>query len=350
MSEYNLTISTFKDSTKMSFSGLDSIEMQYGFKEFTKITQIYYGGNFSDEAIKLFDKIENKYLNAGVLKHHQSALALLFKGLGQYLLEEYFPVKIAQRIMNMPIDSTINLILNDEASVVPWELIHTGRNFLCLDHVIGRKNTETQIRKPQRKRTIPMLMVSDPTGDLPGAQTEANYILGKLRGSNIQVERFGSEIHKRQYVELLESGKYDIIHYSGHSASSTEPGESYHWFMDGPLFGFEIEEMKGDMPFLVFSNSCESAGSSLSLEDAGNTSLAGSYLKAGVSGCIAAIWAVNDQGSGEFASDFYRYLLFGNTVGVSMLNSRRNAFKRWGFLDLIWGSYIYYGDPKLKLI
>jgi len=120
--------------------------------------------------------------------------------------------------------------------------------------------------------------------------------------------------------------------------------------MDGPLFGFEIEEMKGDMPFLVFSNSCESAGSSLSLEDAGNTSLAGSYLKAGVSGCIAAIWAVNDQGSGEFASDFYRYLLFGNTVGVSMLNSRRNAFKRWGFLDLIWGSYIYYGDPKLKLI
>jgi len=350
MSEYDLTISTFEDSTQMSFSGLDPIEMQYGFEEYTKMTQIFYGGNFTDEAKKLFEKLINKYLNPELLKHHQSSLALLFKGIGQYLLEEYFPVKIAQKIKNMPKDSTINLILNDEASVVPWELIHTGRNFLCLDHVIGRKNTETIIRKPRGKRMIPMLLVSDPTGDLPGAQIEANYILGKLRGSNIQVERFGSEIKKGQYMELLESGKYDIIHYSGHSASSPEPGESYHWFMDGPLFGLEIEEMKGDMPFLVFSNSCESAGSSLSLEDAGNTSLAGSYLKAGVSGCIAAIWAVNDQGSGEFASDFYRYLLFGNTVGVSMLNSRRNAFKRWGFLDLIWGSYIYFGDPKLKLV
>ena len=350
MDDYRLTISTFDDFTEISFSGIEPIKLEYGFEEFRNLAQLYYGIEWSDETRKLSEKIESKYLTGGALKHHGSTLALLFKGFGQYILEEYFPEKIVQKLQRLPKDSTLKLVLNEEASVVPWELLHTGRDFLCLDQVLGRVNREPDTRAPFGGRVIPMLMISDPTGDLWEAQNEANYILGQLRGSNIRVQRFGSEIKKNQYIELLGSGSYEIIHYSGHSASSIDPGKSYHMFMDGPLYGYEIEELSGRMPILVFSNSCQSAESSLSAEDTGNTSLAGSYQKAGVSGCIAAIWAVSDLASGMFASDFYRYLLFGNTVGAAMLNSRRNAFKRWGFQDLIWGSYIYYGDPGLSLL
>jgi CHAT domain-containing protein len=226
----------------------------------------------------------------------------------------------------------------------------TGNNFLCLDHIIGRIKHDDPTHGNATKRTVSMLMVSDPTGDLYGAQDEANYILGKLRGSKLIVTRYGSEIRKQQYLNLLKSETFEIIHYSGHSASSTIPGKSHHVFMDGLVYGDEIEALHGvKMPRLVFSNSCQSAESSLGNEDTGNTGLAGSYLKAGVGSCVAAIWPVSDIGSGQFASDFYRYLLFGSSMGEALLRSRRTAFKQWGFQNFIWGSYIFYGNPYGRL-
>ena len=350
MSECTLSVSTFDDFTDITITGVEPVRMDYGFNEFRNLAQLYYGAEWSDETAILSGKLVSKYLDRSILKHHGAALTLLYKGFGQYVLGEYFPKEIIQRLKALPRDSTLKLNMNEEASIFPWELMHTGSNFLCLEYVIGRIDNEPRLREPSGGRVIPLLMISDPTGDLWGAQNEANYILGQLRGSKIQANRYGSEIKKKQYIDLIQSGRYDVIHYSGHSASSLDPGKSHHMFIDGPLYGYEIEEMRGRMPFLVFSNSCQSAESSLSLEDTGNTSLAGSYLRAGVSGCIAAIWPVSDQASGIFASDFYRYILFGNTVGTSMLNSRRNAFKRWGFQDFIWGSYIYYGDPGLRIV
>jgi hypothetical protein len=65
---------------------------------------------------------------------------------------------------------------------------------------------------------------------------------------------------------------------------------------------------------------------------------------------MAAIWLVSDEGASNFASDFYRYLLFGATLGEAVLRSRRAAFKRWGYQDFIWGSYILYGDPGIRLV
>jgi len=350
LEEYRLNISVFDDFTEISFTGLEPTRIEYGFDEFKTLTQIHYGTEWSEETGRLAEKIESKYLKGGALKHHAGALALLIKGYGQYILEEYFPKNVIQKLRALPKDSTIRLVLNEEASVVPWELLHTGRNFICLDHILGRINSEFGTREPVRRQVVPMLLISDPTGDLWGAQNEANYILGQLRGSNIQIHRYGSEIRKKQYMDLLGSGRYDIIHYSGHSASSNEPGKSHHMFMDGPLFGNEIESLEGRMPLFVFSNSCQSAENILSVEETGNTSLAGSYQKAGVSGCIAALWAVSDVASGMFSSDFYRYILYGNTVGSALLHSRRNAFRRWGFQDYIWVNYIYFGDPDLRLL
>ncbi|TFH17971.1 CHAT domain-containing protein [Candidatus Bathyarchaeota archaeon] len=323
--------------------------IDYSSKELGTVAQLYYGTEWSDEYEALAQMIEKKYLTSSTLKHHASSLSRIYRGLGQHLFENYIPQKIGDVLRNLPEDTVILLTLNEVSSLVPWELLYIDNNFLCLRHVLGRiTEREYQPGHPQRT-PVPMLFIANPTGDLIGAQNEANYIMAQLRGSRISVSRYGAEIRKTHYLDLLKSGRFDLIHYSGHSQSGYEPGKSFHYFMDGPLYGYEIEALAGgNMPRLVFSNSCQSAGSIVQ-EDAGNTSLAANYLRAGVAASIAAIWAVSDRGSGAFASDFYRYLLFGSTIGEALLQARRNAFKRWGYSDFIWGSYIFYGNPSMKL-
>ncbi|MBD3205675.1 CHAT domain-containing protein [Candidatus Bathyarchaeota archaeon] len=315
------------------------------------LASLYYGTEFSNEALELAEEVEKKFLPQGSIKHYVSAWPNWIKALGQYIFNEIIPSDVSKVIRSLPRDSLIQLEIGENVSHVPWELMHTGTDFLCLEHIIGRVKGDMGDSPKPASGPIPMLMVADPTGDLYGAQNEANYIISQLRGSNLRISRYGAEIRKKDYLQLLESGKYRIVHYSGHSASSTDPGKSHHFFLDGPCYAENIEAL--DMispPFLVFSNSCQSAEDSLEKEETGNTSLAGAYLKAGVKGCMAAIWLVSDLGASNFASDFYRFLLFGASLGEAVLRARRAAFKRWGYQDFIWGSYILYGNPEVRMV
>jgi CHAT domain-containing protein len=278
--------------------------------------------------------------------------SLYLRTLGDYVFQNLIPEEIKKAIKNIPKDSVLTLTLNEGSELIPWEHMYTGDNFLSLNHNIGRVNKEKKTQPPQKRpSSFQMLVVADPTGDLPGTQLETNYIINQLRGSNIRITRYGTEIRKKHYLDLLKSGKFDLIHYSGHSASSMEPGKSHHQFWDGPIYGEEIENLStAKMPKLVFCNSCQSGESSISKEMTGNTSLASSYLKAGAESSIGSIWNVSDSGSADIASDIYRYLLFGSTIGEALLQAKRSSYKRWGFSDPVWISFILFGDPKMKLI
>mgnify|MGYP006294684089 FL=1 len=321
---YNIRLNGFNQTYTGELESSDSLTRT--------LATLYYGREFHDEALELAMEVEEKFLPKGILKHHITAWPKWIKALGQYIFSELLPEDISRAIQQIPRDTIIQLEIDDQVSHLPWELMYTGNNFLCLENNISRvKPNEQSIQEPALG-VIPMLIIADPTGDLFGAQDEANYIISQLRGSSLRISRYGTEIRKRDYLKLLKSGKYRIIHYSGHSASSSEAGKSHHMFMDGACYAEEIEVLEMDNPpFLVFSNSCQSAEDSLEKDETGNTSLAGAYLKAGVGACMAAIWLVSDLGSGNFASDFYRYLLFGATLGEAVLRARRAAFKRWGF-------------------
>ncbi len=315
------------------------------------LAKLYYGVELDQGAFSLLQDVERNFLPPGSVRHHSSSFPRYVRAYGQYIFRKLLPRQVADSISRLPPSSLLMLEVDDSASGLPWELLYDDHNFLCLEHVLGRVPASARGTHEPVMGPIPMLMVANPTGNLIGAQNEANYIISQLRGSNIRISRFGSEIRKNDYLQLLESGKYNLIHYSGHSASSSEAGKSCHAFSDDLCYGYEIERLRlSNPPHLVFSNSCQSAESSLDENETGNTSLAGSYLKAGVGGCVGTIWSVSDVGSSEFASDFYRYLLFGATLGEALLNARRNSFKKWGYDNLIWGSYILFGDPGIRLV
>jgi hypothetical protein len=351
---YLLKISAGEDSSEISLKGSQvdcSGAAGITRKNTRNLATLYYGSDFFEDDVAILKDIEKIYIPQGSIKHHDSTWPIEVRAIGQYIFEKLMPKSVCDAIRNLPSGSLIKLEVSDDISHVPWELMYTGRNFLCLEHILGRvpatiKETYEPVNGP-----IPMLMIANPTGDLIGSQNEANYIISQLRGSNLRISRYGSEIRKNDYIKLLESGKYSIVHYSGHSARSTELWKSCHVFLDDLCYGYEIEALKmKNPPRLVFSNSCESAEGSLNKNETGNTSLSGSYLKAGVGGCVGTIWNVSDVGSSNFASDFYRYLLFGATLGEALLNARKAAFKRWGYNNLIWGSYILFGDPEIRLV
>ena len=321
------------------------------YAEISQVVRIYYGEP-SEETESYYEKIESRVLQKGAPKHYRGLGISYLKSLGEYVFENLIPNEIKRAIKSIPKDSTLFLELNDGSELIPWEYMYTGDSFLSLSYVIGRINKGAQAQPPRGgNRYFQMLIVADPTGDLPGTQRETNYIINQLRGSKIKITRYGAEIRKRQYLSLLESGKFDLIHYSGHSESSMESGKSHHWFWDGPLYGEEIESRSSaKMPKLVFCNSCQSGESSISKEMTGNTSLASSYLKAGAESSIGSIWSVSDRGSADISADVYRYLLFGSTVGEALLRAKRSSYKRWGFHDPVWLSFILFGDPRMRLV
>jgi CHAT domain-containing protein len=353
LTEIRLRIATYESHSEFSFSGLGKnieISSDLNYEKVSHIVRLYYG-EYSDEVMPYFESVESK-IHARTFKHHIAMWPMFLQTLGEYVFQNLLPPEIIKAVQRIPIDSVLFLELNSGSALIPWEHMYTGDNFLCLSHKIGRIGEEKQLVKPPQNvsRFIPMLIVADPTGDLPATQRETNYIINQLRGSNIRITRYGSEIRKNQYYNLLKSGKFDLIHYSGHSASSMEPGKSYHHFLDGPLFGDEIESLSSyKMPKLVFCNSCQSGESSISNELTGNTSLASSYLKAGAESSIGTIWTVSDSGSADISSDIYRYLLFGSTIGEALLMAKRNSFRRWGYHDPVWLSFILFGDPRMKL-
>lgn len=353
MQKYNLSVSVESSSLRFKLTGREvnySHVSQSAYTSARNIANLYYGTEFSEETLIIAQAIEERYLSSNEIKHHDSAWPIWIRAVGQYVYDNLLPAEISRTLNRLPDGSVIRLELDESVSRVPWELMYNGESFTCLKYILGRVPPDAATPSPIRGN-IPMLIVADPLGDLYGARNEANYIISQLRGSNLRIARYGNEIRKRDYLRLLKSGEYRIVHYSGHSASSREPGQACHLFKDGRCYGWEIEELgMSKPPLLVFSNSCQSAEDSLEKDETGNTSLAGSYLKAGTGGCIAAIWLVSDRGSSNFASDFYRYILFGATLGEAVLRARQSAFKRWGYQDFIWGSYILFGDPDLRLV
>jgi hypothetical protein len=353
LSEYKLRIHTLKDHSEVSFfseKDVFEVKAEFDFQKASDIARIYYGEE-SEGSKTILNEIESKYLSGRSVRHHGSIFSIMLRAVGEYMFRELLPSEIINKILSIPKDSLLLLDLNTGAALIPWEYMYTGTNFLSLDYIIGRSEQESSVSHIHRfSSTIPMLIVSNPTGDLKATQGETNYIINQLRGSNIRPTRYGQEITKIQYASLLKSGKFDIVHYSGHSASSMIPGESFHVFRDGPLFGREIETLSSNMmPKLVFCNSCQSGESSIGKEMTGNSSLSSCYLKAGVGACIGAIWPVSDIGSADFASNVYRYILFGSTIGEAMLRSKRNSFKRWGYQDMVWSSFLLFGDPNIKI-
>ena len=264
---------------------------------------------------------------------------------GHLLYRALFPSSdsgVAEIVRRMR-DSEEPLLIRSNESVIPWELLHDGTEFLALSHDLARRTFVK--RRVAVGRTIDRvrraLVVGDPRGDLPAARAEAEQ-LGAWLGER-GVERtvlLGSEATLLRVITELTPGDYDLLHYCGHVAAPV--GTAYVGLLlhDNQLLDARALEplARSGVPPTVFVNGCASA------DRLGN--LCVSFMEAGAKTVIGTRYAVGEEPARRFAERFYAGIIAGTTTGAAIRAARRTV-RRGPALD--WSAFVLYGDPETKV-
>ena len=154
-------------------------------------------------------------------------------------------------------------------------------------------------------------------------------------------------MHKNDFLNAISKGNCDILHFSGHANFDlNHPDKSSLIFMDKSCSASEINDsLKQNSPILVFCNACSSAQSMV-----GQQGLVQAFMLNGTSNFIGTLWPVDDQLAGMIGEEFYRYLIYGKTVGEALRLAKINTYKKFGWSSISWAAYVLYGDPKNKII
>jgi CHAT domain-containing protein len=241
---------------------------------------------------------------------------------------------------------------------VPWEVLDVGDAHPALTQGLSRRYaseglTVARWREDRRPGDKPrVLLVVDPTLDLPGASREGAALRKILDTAGAHIDCLaGREATRARLLREISAGGHDILHFAGHAFfDATDPGKS-------GLVCAGTEVLRGtdldgvaDLPSLVFCNACEAArvrrptpvGARRLLGLRRSSSLAEAFLDGGVANFIGTHWPVGDDAALSFSTTFYECLLDGRPLGSAMLAARRRVFDL-GSID--WADYVHYGNP-----
>jgi hypothetical protein len=256
------------------------------------------------------------------------------------------------------------VVLHDfEASRVPWETVGVGKWQPALDSGMSRRYASEHLSVARWREdggtgdTMRVLLIVNPTRDLPGAAAEGERLFELLSSRGAEVELVeGPAANRRRLLRELRSGRYDIMHFAGHGFfDEEEPGRSGLLCAgDEILRGADLTAL-ANLPSVVFFNACEAARVRRPtgrrprglLGIRRSTSIAESFLEHGVANFVGTHWPVGDEAALQFSTSFYDLLLTGASLGDSMLGGRRKV-RALGSVD--WADYVHYGNPAFRLV
>ncbi len=243
------------------------------------------------------------------------------------------------------------VLLDEELIGIPWELLHSGADFLCCQFNMGRSVRTSFAAPAQRYRDsradLSMLILANPNGDLRGAYHEGLSIRNQFDRSRRDLAiDFKSTAIDTLYVKK-HLRNYAIVHFAGHCDYSQLDQRQSGWVLrDGRLTPEDIRLLgeDGQMPSLIFSNACQSARVQSLFCQERVYGLAASFLLAGVRHYIGTAVRVADETSLIFARAFYEQLLKGRSIGEA-LRQGRLKLRHEHPSGIAWAGYLLYGDP-----
>ncbi len=288
---------------------------------------------------------------------------------------ENFGHKLAQLVLAPDIVTVLTrfpknqlVVVHDApASLIPWETINFGSPFPAATGGLSRRyladNLSVAKWLEHRKYgpRLDVLLVVNPTGDLPGAADEGRRIqelFGDYTSAvNLKVLE-ESQARKKVLLELFSSGEYDVVHYAGHAYFDPQNPSRSGILCSGRevLSGADLAGI-GNLPALMFFNACEAARVRKPQNAADtelampkriqrNVGLAEAFMRGGVANYMGTYWPVGDAPAKRFAEVFYSGLLQGNAIGQSLLGARKELqANRW----VDWADYVLYGSPEFVL-
>jgi hypothetical protein len=287
-------------------------------------------------------------------------------GIGDHLANVLLADRVREGLAMMR-SRRLVVVHDREASRVPWEVLRIDGRHPALAAGLSRRyasDTLTVARwrdEPTTADVLRVLLIVNPTGDLPGAGDEGHAVHALLRATNAQVDVLeGRDASRARVLAALARGNYDVMHFAGHAFF--EPGEPGK----GGLLCADEEVLRGadldglsHLPALVFCNACEAArvrrlparratrratrwfASRRSVSGIGEA-----FLTGGVANFLGTHWPVGDAAAFTFSGELYRRLLDGELLGEAVLAGRRKLF---ALPSLDWADYVHYGNPDFRL-
>ena len=248
------------------------------------------------------------------------------------------------------------------ASRLPWETMRVNDWIPALEGGLSRRysaedlSIAKMLELRKQSSTLKILLVVDPTSDLPGAEEEGDRIrkLFSSRPGFQIVERVQAQATKPALLKDFASGEYDVLHYAGHAFFDPAKPSRSGILCAGRqvLTGSELISL-ARLPNLVFFNACEAgrvrkaaAARTVRARIDRNIGLAEAYLRGGVANYIGTYWPVDDRAATAFADEFYSVLINGTPVGDALLAGRKKVEK---LRSIDWADYVLYGSPDFVL-
>jgi CHAT domain len=302
----------------------------------------------------------------------------ILKDLGETLFDLVLPRYVADDL-RIP-DLFIEVGTDESLLHYPWELMRDDEGFLCLRHYVGRfVNLESPLKIneqfPMIEETVDLnvLLICVPQPQpyknyrfdkLAAAEAERQAIMDTFEAVGIRPDvLLGRDATWNGIRSALRDKAYQIVHFTGHAFfDEKQPRESGLVVHDGLLTTMSLTSwLKLHRAVLCFVNGCETArGTDAAQGGMGAENLSDLHRRYNIYGLakpflesgaylLGTRWNLSDRGGALFASTFYRHLLdSGAPIGKAIREARR-AVQEENPGDFAWASYVYYGDPRLRL-
>lgn len=313
-----------------------------------------------------FEKLLSDISGDGSIESIQRA-----KKLGMDMRQLLLPPPILNALESNLGEKRLVIVHKKEGSRVPWELLmlNDGK-FPALGGGISRVYSSSFVQAPTKwkgssnNKKLRVLIISNPTKDLKGAEIETEALKRLLSGRKnvefVSLER--DDATKSRILELMGSGStldepgFDIVHYAGHADhDELEPGNGGLLAAgDEFITGRDIQDLPV-IPPIVFFNACQSGKIRLTRSGGKlipkrtidrSVSLAEAFLEGGVRSFVGTYWPVGDTSAKLFSNTFYSALISGATLGTALVQSRRAVFES---KNADWADYMHFGDFDFSL-
>ena len=187
-------------------------------------------------------------------------------GIGTELAQLLLPPDVRAGLESM--QSRPLVIVHDrEAARVPWEVLRIGATHPALAAGLSRRYATDALSVARWREDLlhdgqlRMLLVVDPTRDLPGAAAEGGALVRRLSQEAVRPAVLaGRDATRARILAALGTGEFDVLHFAGHAYFDADEPARGGLVCDGNevLRGADLAGL-GNLPALVFCNACEAA-------------------------------------------------------------------------------------------
>lgn len=264
--------------------------------------------------------------------------------LGQYLFTHLLPRELQNDLHTVTrLNRTFTLlILADQDSALPWELLHDGERFLSDRFIIGRWFWELNPTRPHEfpvgaihvahYNTVEQPELWTDLLEPPGAPPALPLPDGVLSHLDSTTAMGGLHLIRYSLSDATNRQNAPVRLDNGNQAQD----------IDRQIRPAKLN-LRRHRPLVSLGSVRQDQPELIPLEQ----TWASAFIRAGCSAFTGSLWAVNPAVEAAFISSFYHRLWMGDSLGEAFQASRHLA--RAAVPDsLDWLSYVLFGDPMAR--